>query len=73
MNHSMIRYILSYVLIFEGAFLLLPCLVAVIYGESAGWYYLLVAGVCVLLGLLGKIKKQPIKFCIPVRDLFLYL
>ena len=36
MNLSMIRYVLGLVLIFEGAFLSLPCIVALIYNEGKG-------------------------------------
>ncbi len=57
MNYGMIRYILSSVFIFEGGFLLLPCLVALIYGESEGYCYLLVMGICISLGAMGRIRK----------------
>lgn len=57
MNYSMIRYILSSVLSFEGLFLLLPALVGAIYGERAGFSYLVVAVASLLIGLLGRIKK----------------
>ena len=55
MNYSMIRLILAWVLKFTGLFLLLPCLVAVIYHESVGIYYLLTA-LCSMAGgvILGK-------------------
>ena len=36
MNYSMISYIVGWILNFEGLFMLLPCLTAVIYGEKAG-------------------------------------
>lgn len=57
MNYSMIRYILSSVLSFEGIFLLLPALVAVFYGEEEGLVYLAVAVVTVLVGICGRIRK----------------
>lgn len=63
MNYSMIRYILSSVLQFEGAFMLLPVLVALVYGEKQGFVYLLVAVCCLVLGGLGRIKKAK-------RDVF---
>ena len=40
MNGSIIRKILGYVLLLEGALLLLPCLVALYYGEKQGITYL---------------------------------
>ena len=36
MNHAVIRRILGLILLFESAFLLLPCMVAVIYREKQG-------------------------------------
>lgn len=57
MNHSMIRYILGHVLKIEAAFLLLPCLTAVYYQETVGLYYLGVAALCFLFGMLMTIRK----------------
>lgn len=57
MNTSIIRYILGNVLKIEAALLLLPCLVAVIYQERAGVYYLGVAFFCVLLACLMTHRK----------------
>lgn len=51
MNFSIIRYILGWVLNFEGAFMLLPCIVALIYRESSGWSFLICSIVAGLLGL----------------------
>ena len=63
MNASMIRYILGYVLKIEAALMLLPCLVALIYREQEGWYYLVVAAGGLLLGVLATWKK-------PVNSVF---
>lgn len=57
MNFSMIRYILGYVLKLEAAFMLLPCLTAVIYKESEGFVYLAVAIMAFLLGQLMSFRK----------------
>ena len=57
MNRSIIRYIICRVLEFQALFLLLPCLVALAYWESAGWAYLIVMVGCFLIGFLGKLKK----------------
>lgn len=57
MNSSMIRYILGQVLKLEAIFLLLPCLTAVIYQELVGIYFLIVAVLCVVLGILMTYKK----------------
>lgn len=57
MNTSIIRYILGQVMKLEAVLLLLPCIVALIYGESAGFSYLLVAVFCGLIGIIVTIKK----------------
>ena len=57
MNRSIIRYILGYVLMIEGILMLLPCLIAVIYREREGFYYLLVAFLCAFLGVLMSFRK----------------
>lgn len=58
MNSSIIRYILGYVLRIESYLMLLPCLVALIYQETSGWYYLAVALLCNLLGV-GMTHRKP--------------
>lgn len=57
MNFSMIRYILGYVLKIEAAFMLLPCLTAVIYREAEGFVYLAVAVMAFLIGQLMSFHK----------------
>lgn len=57
MNTSMIRYIVGYILKIEALFMLLPCLVAVIYQEQEGFYYLLIAVLCGLFGILMTFRK----------------
>ena len=57
MNYSMIRYILSSVLGFEGIFLLLPALVAAIYREKQGFIFLAVALCCIVIGVCGRIRN----------------
>ncbi len=58
MNTSIVRYILGVVLKIEGALLLLPCLVALIYRESVGWWYLLCAALCAGIGFLMTLRKS---------------
>lgn len=50
MNYSMIRYIMSWVLTFDGMFLLLPSIVSIIYNEHEGATYVIVAAICLLVG-----------------------
>ncbi|MGN1109405.1 MAG: TrkH family potassium uptake protein, partial [Oscillospiraceae bacterium] len=57
MNYRMITYILGWILIFEGLFLSLPTITALIYGESALWSYLLSLSGCLLIGSLLVLKK----------------
>ena len=57
MNSSIILYILGYVLKIESFLMLLPCVVAIIYREKFGLYYLGVAALCALLGLAMTHRK----------------
>ncbi len=57
MNQSMIRYVLGSVLKIEALFLMLPWLVAMIYHEDVAVYYVAVAALCGLFGLLMTYKK----------------
>ena len=57
MNYSIIRYVLSYVMCFEGVFMLLPALVGGLYGEKEAIVYLIV-GICTFaIGYIGRWKK----------------
>lgn len=58
MNYKMITYILGWILIFEGLFMAVPVLTAIIYGESALWYFLGTAALCLALGWLLTFKKR---------------
>ncbi len=57
MNSSIIRYILGSILKTEAVLLLLPCFVALIYAEREGLWYLPVAALCFLFGLLMTGRK----------------
>ncbi len=65
MNVAMIRYILAQVLRIEGAFLLLPCIVAAIYRDQVGIVYLLVALSLMAIGSIGCFFKP--------KDTMIYL
>ncbi|MDE7017321.1 MAG: TrkH family potassium uptake protein [Lachnospiraceae bacterium] len=54
MNFSIIRYILFRVLEFAALFLTLPCLVALIYREKAGYAFVIVMIGCLLIAEIGK-------------------
>ena len=58
MNYSIIGYILGWVLVFESMFMILPCTVAGIYREKQGIAFLVIAVICLILGML-RIRKKP--------------
>ena len=58
MNRSMILYVVGHVVMLEGVMLLLPCLVSLIYQESEGIDYLVMAVICMLLGAI-IVKHKP--------------
>ena len=70
MNYKIIRYILGSVVCFEGCFLLLPCIVGVIYHEQVGLAYLIVSLICFLCGGL-LILKKPKSLKLYTREGFL--
>lgn len=57
MNYSVVRYILGWVMIIESAFMLMICVVALIYGESEGFAFLWTLLGATALGGLMVIKK----------------
>ncbi len=57
MNKSMIRFILGWILVLEGIFLLLPWIVGLLYQEQVTWIFLKVGVVSALLGVLLTRKK----------------
>lgn len=57
MNSSIIRFILGNVLKTEAALLLLPCLIALLYSEQEGIWYLPIAAIAFLLGLAMTHRK----------------
>ncbi|MCH5339164.1 MAG: TrkH family potassium uptake protein [Acetatifactor sp.] len=70
MNFAIVRFIIGWVLEFEAAFLLLPALVGVIYGESnISVGFLITAAVCLLLGFLLK-RKKPARKDVYTREGF---
>ena len=57
MNFSIVKYIIWYVFVAEGAFMALPCIVALIYQEREGWSFVITGVLCLFLGGLLLIKK----------------
>lgn len=61
MNHSIIKYLLGWIMNMEALFMLLPVATAVVYGESIGFIYLGVAAACGLIGFICTRKKPGTK------------
>lgn len=57
MNTSIIRYILGHIIKLEGFFMLLPCVIAIVFHEKELFTYLAMAISCILLGSLLTLKK----------------
>lgn len=57
MNYSIIRFIIGRVLCFEAAFMILPCITAVIYQEKSGWSFVISGLLCLAVGFLLSRKK----------------
>ena len=61
MNYAIVRYVIGYVLYFEAAFMVPPCMTAIIYQESCGWSFVITGLLCVLLGFILTHKKPKNK------------
>lgn len=59
MNYKLVFYILGKVMMFMALFLLLPCIVAVIYHEKSGIYFFIASVISILLGFLMS-RKRPV-------------
>lgn len=57
MNTSMIRYVLGNVMKIEAALMILPCIVALIYGEKEGIFFFVTLLAVGGLGILASLKK----------------
>lgn len=51
MNFSIIAYIIGWILNCEAGIMILPCITAIIYGESELWSFLITMGICLALGI----------------------
>lgn len=61
MNYAVIRYILGTVLCCQSVFLLAPALVAAVYKEQEGFWYLAAAAACFVIGLLLRVCRTKTK------------
>ncbi len=63
MNRSIIRYILGWVIFVEGAFMLLPWIIALIYRERCGYWFLLIGLIACFVGfLITRFKPKSTMF-----------
>ena len=69
MNYRMIARILGYILWFEAAFLLVPVITALVYGERVIFSFLLTIAACLAVGLLLQLGK-PKSSTLRARDGF---
>ena len=69
MNHSVIRFILGYVIGFLGLFLMLPVMVALIYHEDVWFDYAIVALPCLIVGIINSYFK-PKNFTFYLKEGF---
>lgn len=60
MNYSIILYILGHILELEAVFILLPCITALFYQETAGLAFLITALLCLVIGF-PLTRKKPKK------------
>lgn len=67
MNYAMIAYITGWVLNIEAAFLVLPCIVALIYGEKAIWAFLFTFAICAGIGI-GLVSRKPKKTIFYIKE-----
>ncbi|MBQ0145960.1 MAG: TrkH family potassium uptake protein [Lachnospiraceae bacterium] len=62
MNYTAIRRTLGIILKFEAVFLLLPCITSLVYAESQGVWFLIVAVCSFIIGQLISIKSKDSNF-----------
>jgi len=57
MNFGFITYIIGWILKFQAAFLLVPCIVSIIYKEKSGFAFIISAIISFIVGMLCTLKK----------------
>ena len=57
MNYSIVFYIIGWILNLEAAFMSLGCITALIYGEKAGWAFVVSILLCLVIGLPLTVRK----------------
>lgn len=67
MNRSIVIYVLGYILKTEGILMSLPCLIALLYQESEGWAYVIVALISIFSGYLLT-RRKPKDYVIYLKE-----
>ncbi|MDO4331423.1 MAG: TrkH family potassium uptake protein [Eubacteriales bacterium] len=57
MNYSIVFYIIGWILNIEAAFMILPCVTALIYQERSGWAFVITIAACLCIGIPLTVKK----------------
>ena len=57
MNYGVIRFVVGWTLMLEGALMVPSAAVAVIYGEDVFWDFAAAIALCIICGLLAKMKR----------------
>lgn len=61
MNYSIIVHIIGWILNFEAAFMVLPCITALIYREKSGWSFVITMILCLIVGVPLVLRKPKDK------------
>lgn len=69
MNYAMIAYVIGWILNCEGFLMLLPCLTAVIYQETAGFSFAAAMALCFLFGVIWFFTQKKGLFLFPSAGL----
>ncbi len=69
MNYRMIAYLTGVIILIEAAFMLLPLLVALLYGETSGVWFLVTLAAAALLGFVLT-RLRPVKRTMYAREGF---
>lgn len=70
MNYSIIFYIIGWILNIEAAFMVLPCLTALIYQEKSGFSFVITIVLCLAVGL-PLVLRKPAKRIFYLREGFI--
>lgn len=62
MNISIIAYIIGWILNCEAAIMVLPCITAIVYGESELWSFVITMGICLAIGIPLVVKGPKNRF-----------